>query len=323
MAETGLSFTPAHTKLARFVWRASRNLGCLVPGGKSLLFPADQLAARFGPDDLDYGVRVFEHHWSRLISCGFEGAHSILEVGPGRNLVTALLLWATLTGRTDQQSVTITLWDAFPNMRVDDATIADLARALLQRDEIDRLAQAEVSPTFKRNLQDVAAGGVRIEIAYSVAALADFFASRTQRFDLVYSHAAIEHIWEIDRFWEAVIAATRPNGWHSHRIDLADHGRRSTNYIEMLEWSAHAYWLMLRFVPGATNRWRACHHLDFVQARTLEVLRAELTLRPHLPVRKGSLARPFRDLQEEDLKAVALDLTARRVGATETSASCP
>lgn len=312
MEANSLASTPAHTKLARFAWRVARNLSCLIPGGKSLLFPPMKMAAQFGPDDLSYGIKVFEQHWSRLISCGFERAHSILEVGPGRNVTTALLLWATLTGRSDQESVTITLWDVFPNMRVDEATIADCAKALLQRDDVDRLAQSEASPTFKKNLQDVATRNVPARIAYSVAALPDFFASRPQRFDLVYSHASIEHIWEIDRFWEAVIAATLPNGWHSHRIDLADHGRRSTNYIEMLEWSAHAYWLMLRFIPGATNRWRACHHLDFVQRHGIEVLRADRTLRPVLPVPRESLAEEFRSLPEEDLRAVALDLTAYR-----------
>jgi hypothetical protein len=74
---------------------------------------------------------------------------------------------------------------------------------------------------------------------------------------LVYSQAAIEHIWYVADLWRAIIGMTKPGSWHSHRTDLADHGCRESNYIEMLEWSPLGYWLTTRFVPGAINRWRA------------------------------------------------------------------
>ena len=100
------------------------------------------------------------------------------------------------------------------------------------------------------------------DIRYSVQPLAQFIESiGAERFDLIYNQAAIEHICDIEAFWTMIIGLTVIHGRHSHRIDLADHGRRETNYIEMLEWSQLAYWLMIRFVPGAINRWRALVHL--------------------------------------------------------------
>ena len=65
--------------------------------------------------------------------------------------------------------------------------------------------------------------------------------SAAQAFDLVYSQAVIEHIWFVDGFWEAMARIAATDGWHRHRIDLADHGRRATNYLEMCQWPDWSY----------------------------------------------------------------------------------
>lgn len=69
----------------------------------------------------------------------------------------------------------------------------------------------------------------------SVADLEDFNRSKGQTFGLIYSKAPIEHIWFIDKFWSVMGRLTSDDEWHSHRIDLADHDRPESNYIEMLE----------------------------------------------------------------------------------------
>ena len=132
---------------------------------------------------------------------------------------------------------------------------------------------------------------------------------------LVYSQAAIEHVWHVSDFWKAIIGLTRtPGGWHSHRIDMADHGRRDTNYIEMLEWSPLSYWLTMRFVPGGINRWRASMHTDFVVQNGLAIRSATRVTRAELPIPRSRLNRTFRSLDDLDLRTTAIDIVAVKAG---------
>ena len=103
---------------------------------------------------------------------------------------------------------------------------------------------------------------------------------------------------------------TRKDGWHSHRIDLADHGRRETNYIEMLEWSRLGYWLTMRFIPGATNRWRAWHHLNKLESLGFKIVDVYREARDRLPISLSCVSAEFRQLDEEELRTTAVDVVA-------------
>jgi hypothetical protein len=157
-------------------------------------------------------------------------------------------------------------------------------------------------------------------ITYQVATI-DQIVRQPRRYDLVYSQACIEHVWLIDAFWTKLAGLTVADGWHGHRIDLADHGRRATNYIEMLQWPDWAYWMTMRFVPGAINRWRAADHLAKLQGLGFEILfQAGEANRP-LPLSRSRLARQFRNLSETELRTTALDLVARKLPAPQLSSA--
>lgn len=299
-------------KAARFAWRTARNLVCAVPGGRSLLFPRRVLANDFGPDDADYAVQVFLHHYAQLTAAGFRRASDVLEAGPGRNIGTAILMWCVNQLRSPD-AVSLTLWDVFPNARVD----ADQVRTASER-----LLKAASLPMLRRSLPDdqvepllgaIVRGTVMPGIHYRVEPIGALLRASTVRaYDLVYSHSVAECVWDIARFWRGLVALTRPGGWHSHRIDLADLGRRDTNYVEMLEWSAAAYWLSMRFVPGAINRWRAHEHLAFLHGHGLQLCSAERELREALPIARDRLNGRFRHMDERELRTTALDLVAVR-----------
>lgn len=304
--------TPFHTKLGRFGWRIVRNFSCLVPPIRNQLFPTEGLARQFGPADLVYGIGVFERHWEALAVAGFRCAKNVLEIGPGRNPATALLVWAALEAREPNADTTVTMWDVFHNMRVDAQTLRATASDLIQEDMLGALRS--IGYEGEAVLRAVANGSTEPRVKYIVSSMPHFFDSQANglKFDLVYSQAAVEHIWYIKEFWKFVSVATAQNGWHSHRIDLADHGRRATNYIEMLEWSPLAYWLTMRFVPGSINRFRASCHLAAMNTGGLQIVAAERTLRRSLPVPRSSLARLFRSMADEDLRCTALDVVARK-----------
>lgn len=297
----------------RFAWRAARNLVCAVPGGKALLFPTDKLARRFGRGDAEYAVEVYVHHAEQLAGVGFTNAASIFETGPGRNLGSALLWWCRASADATQRPV-VTLWDIFGNANPQlPGYWRSLAQALLPVAAAAAQDHRVISGPMLKALEGVAAGTRQPAISYVVCKLANLQAAiGTQRFDLLLSHAALEHVWQINDYWRVAAGLGNERAWQSHRIDLADHGRRNTNYLEMLEWSPHAWWLTMRLVPGALNRWRAQDHRDALERNGWTIVSDVRELRSSLPGRRSALAAPYRDLPSDELRATAVDLVAYR-----------
>ena len=166
------------------------------------------------------------------------------------------------------------------------------------------------------------------DIRYRVKLLSELIAAgEANDVALAYSQAAIECIWHVADFWRAIIGRTKAGGWHSHRIDLSDHGRRETNYIEMLEWSPLGYWLTMRFIPGAINRWRASVHLDFLVESGLNILSTNRETRDALPIPRTRIDRRFRSLDELDLRTTAVDVVAVKATQAKMTSSvlmfCP
>ncbi len=299
-------------KAVHFGWRAGRNLMCVTPWGRELLFPVRELAETFGRDDAAYGIGVFLHHYRQLAAAGFTVADSILEVGPGRNLGTSLLMWS-LNQTRSKSPVRLVLWDVYQNAIVDPVTLRRAAEGLLASPEFHQVMAAAPGDRIDDTLRAVAGGQVVPDIRYRVEPMSDLAASREAHdVALVYSHAAIEHIWDVAPFWKQGISLTKKGGWHSHRIDLADHGTRDTNYIEMLDWSPAEYWLTMRFVPAAINRWRASEHLAFVEKMGIKLLSVQRDMRPSLPT-PVHIHHRFRNLSEADLRTVAIDFVGVRM----------
>lgn len=296
-------------KLVRFGWRALRNALCVLPGGTSVVCPSSALAAAFGRGDANYAWNVFAHHRAQMREAGVGGSSRALEVGPGRNLGTALLFWAAARGAG--RDLRVVCWDVFPNAKPDEPRFwQGLASELVAAAP----SPAEEDEALRAAIAEVAEGRISPTIDYRVEPLENLvreFSSVGAKFDLVYSHAAIEHVWRIEPFWDAISRVTAAEGWHSHRIDLADHGSRDSNYIEMLEWSPLTYWLTMRFIPGAINRWRASDHLRKLGELGYHTLVERRTLEPILPIPRKRLASQFRDASDEDLRAIALDVVAR------------
>jgi hypothetical protein len=298
-------------KGVRFVWRAGRNLACALPGGANLLFPPEALASRFGRGDAKYALQVYRHHRNQLTQAGFKGAAAILEAGPGRNLGTALLWWSRAVAE-ERPNPVVTLWDVHANAHPEiPGYWQTLAGSILEELETDHGDIVDLSQRLV--LSEVASGQRTPNITYLVCALAHLrTAVPMNSFDLIYSQASLEHVWKIGELWPLLARLTAVDGWHSHRIDLADHGRREINYIEMLEWSELGYWLTMRFIPGAINRWRACHHLAILSNLGIKILIQQRRLADSLPIPLQYVSSAFRRLDENELRTTALDVVAIR-----------
>lgn len=297
-------------KIVRFMWRLSRNVISINDAGRQWLFPQDKLSKRFGRDDSQYAWQVFLGHIKKLNKAGFRGARQILEVGPGRNLGTALLLWCYFQKHFGFP-VKVVCWDVFKNACPEEnqfwQTLAgDLINAA---EQLDRKVRENIISEALSTLRSITRDKLLPDIEYQVAPLEELI-KKKEAFDLIYSQAVIEHIWNVDKFWDTMALLTAQNGWHSHRIDLADHGRRETNYIEMLQWSEWSYNITQRYIPGALNRWRANDHLEKLQTLGFEILSEQRELRDKLPIPRSKIVWPFRNYDEDELRCTALDVIA-------------
>jgi hypothetical protein len=223
-------------------------------------------------------------------------------------------MWALNHSRSAGM-VTVILWDVFPNMMVDANAVQEAARALLDSPVFHDVHKALPDDRLDQTLGAVARGELLGNIRYRVQPLPELIAAgEASDVTLVYSQSAIECIWNVADFWRAIIGLTKSGGWHSHRIDLSDHGRRETNYIEMLEWSPIGYYVTMRFIPGAINRWRASTHMTFAAEAGLKILSASRETRELLPIPRSRINRMFRSLDELDLRTTAVDLVAVKQG---------
>ena len=293
-------------QLPLFLWRLTRNIFCIVPWTRRLLFPQQALAARFGPSNAAYAWKVFDGHHERLKQSGYDGACRILEVGPGQNIGTSFLWYALEKGKGN--SPRVVLWDVFPNARTGAAAWRECASGLLGSMPADTALDNKTMAV----LHAVAGGHLLPDIDYQVcpcSRLVELY--HRLPFDLIYSQASLEHAWAIQDTWDALCRVTAVSGWHSHRIDLADHGRRETNFIEMLEWPEWAYQLTMRFIPGGINRWRASQHIGYLRGMGFDIINDERQLQPRLPIERTRMAEPFRNMDDRDLRTTAVDITAK------------
>jgi hypothetical protein len=213
----------------------------------------------------------------------------------------------------NKENPRVVLWDVHPNA---DPTVPGfwpaLAGELLLALEEIPVGEA-VSTALSRTLQEIAKAALHPNITYLVCPLQELRLQLAgKRFELLLSHACLEHVWAIANYWRLAGELTAPGGWQSHRIDLADHGRRADNYLEMLEWTPLSYWLTMRFVPGAINRWRGHEHRSALELNGMQVLQCEAERRPSLPIPRASLSARYRHLPEEELRITAVDLVAQR-----------
>ena len=140
-------------KFFRFLWRTLRNLICSTKFGRALLFPTKAVAKRFGPSDTEYAIKVFLHHYIQLTDAGFLSAKKILEIGPGQNLGTCLLMWAINTLRTTDK-VEVVLWDVFSNLELDNNKLKEIANSIISSKSfpnlLDKLNSYNITPLLQQ-----------------------------------------------------------------------------------------------------------------------------------------------------------------------------
>lgn len=159
-----------------------------------------------------------------------------------------------------------------------------------------------------------------------------------ESFDLIFSVAVCEHLYDVPTAFSAMDALLAPGGWLLHQVDLRDHGMFTLggkSPLEFLTVPDRLYRLMVRH-KGGPNRFMAADYRQVLsdlrhdtQVRISRVAGASADLRPYPvalvegthfgPVERATVEsiRPrllarYRDASVEDLLTAGLFIASRK-----------
>jgi SAM-dependent methyltransferase len=128
--------------------------------------------------------------------------------------------------------------------------------------------------------------------------------------DLVFSHAVLNLVEDLDALFASCARWVKPGGWMSHQIDLCDHGIVPQWYGQLCY--SDRTWRFLRGRRAVfANRERCSGHLRRFERHGFEILAMIRKLRfDGLP--RELLAERYRDAAEDDLRCTDLFVVARK-----------
>lgn len=132
--------------------------------------------------------------------------------------------------------------------------------------------------------------------------------------DLVISRAVLEHVNDLPATFRDMYAALKPGGIVIHLVDLKSHGLHRKNPLDFLGWPTWL-WSMMYSAKGVPNRLRVNAYRDAVANSGFEVIALTPTLLAapeDVRAVRPDLARPFRELSDEDLSWLGFWLVCRK-----------
>jgi SAM-dependent methyltransferase len=235
-------------------------------------------------DTSEYPIRVFGEH---LRKSGFEGqlaGRTVLEVGPGDSVATAVIAAA--------HGARAILVDSGPYARADMVPYGALETALR--------AQG-LNPPDLTGCRDVTEVLASCQARYYTRGLESLREIDTGCVDLIFSQAVLEHIrkHEFLAFMRESRRILAPGGRCSHQVDLRDHLGGALNNLRFSErtWES-AFFTRSGFY---TNRIGFTGMIELFREAGFEVTIGGVRRWPALPTPRGRLAREFQRVADEEL----------------------
>lgn len=246
-------------------------------------------------DKPSYVCNVFNEHVSRAGLDEKLYDKTILEVGPGDSISTAII-GACYGAKT-------ILVDAGFFSKSDMAGYRNLAEALRHAG----LNPPEIS-TAKTLYEILAACDAR----YLTRGLKSFSSIETGTVDFIFSQAVLEHIKKnefIDTLGECFRVLT-PEGIASHRVDLKDHLGGSLNNLRFSD----RVWESKFLIRSGfyTNRIRFPEMIDMFNKTGFIVDICKVRRWKHLPVKRQFLSNDFLYLSDDDLMVSGFDVLLQK-----------
>lgn len=243
-----------------------------------------------GMHDAAYARQVFDDHF-RPVEDRLPPAFTMLELGPGDSVASALLAAAAGNGRT-------WLVDAGDFATRDIAAYRPLIDGLL--------AEGEAEPQSFDTLL------ARANAVYLTDGLTSLRSLDGDQVDFIFSEAVLEHV-RLAEFEETVretFRLLRPGGMASHLIDLQDHLADSLHSLRF----RRAVWESDWFARSGfyTNRLRAPTLEAIFAAAGFKPVGRDVVSWPRLPVARSALNAEFAGMDDDALRTKRLRLLLRK-----------
>lgn len=233
-----------------------------------------------------YAVSVFVDHSRNAFPDGLPGGATVLEIGPGDSLASALVAAA-------HGSSKVYLVDVGAFARTDIRFYQSLNRSL---------ARAGIDVRDLRNATTLADMLALCNAEYLTAGLQSLRCIPDRSVDFVWSQAVLEHVRK-DEFKPTMAELYRilkPRGKASHTIDFKDHLSKGLNNLRFSE----SVWESKLFATSGfyTNRIHAPAMLEMFENCGFSNIQVRKEWRwGKLPIRRSVLHRSFKKIPEEDL----------------------
>lgn len=235
-------------------------------------------------DDAGYALRVFHHHSARAFPSGLPRDATILELGPGNSVASALIGYA----------------HSASTYLVDVAPFADRRVETYRTIAADLAARGLAVPSLDgaRCLDDVLIACRGRYLTSGVASLKELDA---HSIDFVWSHSVLANVRKADLvpLFTEMRRILKPDGLASHDIDFRDHLDQGLNALRFPAtlWE----WDFLARSGFYTNRVPAVAMRRLLAAAGLEMEKEELDRWPSLPIPRAALDAEFQAYTDADL----------------------
>jgi len=243
-------------------------------------------------DKSNYAIGVFNAHVDRAGLTNQLSGKSLLELGPGDSIATAVI--------SASHGAKATLVDAGQFVRSDHRFYTEIA---------DKLAVSKNG--FKLNLDDCDSIDKLLEIChakYLTHGLQSMVQIESGSVDFMFSQAVLEHIVR-DEFLKTLRECRRilkPGGFASHQVDLRDHLGGALNNLRFSD----NVWESKLFLNSGfyTNRIRYTEMLDLFREAGFVVVSTSVRRWQELPTSKSKLSFRFQDLPVDELLVSTFDV---------------
>lgn len=243
----------------------------------------------------EYSINIFDEHMAKSGFIANQAEKTILELGPGDSIATAILAKAH-----GARSILVDVG----RYAVEDLNFyRDFVRILRGRGHL--FPSLENVTSFSQILD-------RCEARYLTQGLSSLHAIDDQSVDLVFSQAVLEHVrkHEFLEIQRQVARVLKPGGVCSHRVDLRDHLGGALNNLRFSE----KLWESRFFADSGfyTNRLQMKNMLALFESAGFEVDVVDIRRWQALPTPRAKMDALFADLPEECLNIEGFDVLLRK-----------
>jgi len=247
-------------------------------------------------DDAGYALSVFQSHVERAsLSMGSLAGKSILELGPGDSVATAIIAHA-LGARA-------LLLDAGAFACQPPVAYEHLCDALRARG---------LSPVDVRNISDQEERLNACKARPLTCSVESWDSVESSTVDFIFSQAVLEHVslGEFRRVQQECFRVLHCGGVASHRVDLKDHLGGALNNLRF----SKKVWESPFFVRSGfyTNRIRMQSMLEIFRDAGFEISAQDVRRWNELPTPLDKMAPDYANLSEDDLLVSGFDVVLQR-----------